>query len=110
MKKKKKKKKNNTLWPPVGDMTSEIARSRAISRVRGPFKVTCTACGEHYWPDKKEEHLSRCTPPEVHVSKAIHECPYCHVRKANLEAHIHAKHQDRKTKTAQGLVKLAEHL
>jgi hypothetical protein len=50
-------------------LTKEIARSKAISKVRGPFLVACTACGKYYDPDKKEEHLAnQCRPPKIHIN------------------------------------------
>jgi hypothetical protein len=57
-------------WPRVLDITREIAISKAMTRVHGPFLQTCTACGERFWPDKKEEHLARCHPPPAHIQPA----------------------------------------
>jgi len=93
---------------PIGDATHEIAISKAISRVHGPFLVTCTACGKRYWPDEKEEHLIWCRPSKIqkraslnkqinYSSKKPHRtkntCPFCGKKKLGLSAHIHIKHQ-----------------
>jgi hypothetical protein len=53
----------------MDDQTVEIAKAKGNAKIRGPFKVTCGACGERYWPDDKEEHLaSDCFPPKIHVT------------------------------------------
>jgi hypothetical protein len=54
-------------WPRVLDITREIAISKAAMRVRGPFLQTCSACGQRFPADKKEEHLAHCHPPAVHI-------------------------------------------
>ena len=52
----------------VGQLTNKIARAKAMAKVRGPFRVACSACGKYYWPDRREEHLRVCKPPKVHIN------------------------------------------
>lgn len=53
----------------MDDQTTEIARAKGGSKVRGLFKVTCSACGERYWPDDKEAHLANdCFPTKIHIT------------------------------------------
>jgi hypothetical protein len=61
------KKKHRRRGAYIGDITREIARAKAASRVHGPFMATCTACGERYWPDHREEHQLHCKPPNIHT-------------------------------------------
>lgn len=49
----------------VGQLTKNIARAKAMTKVRGPFRVACSACGQYYWPNKQEEHLAVCRPPKT---------------------------------------------
>ena len=51
----------------IGDATTEIAIAKARSRFKGPFKQACSACGEYYWSNQKEEHLEKCNPSEIHL-------------------------------------------
>src|SRR6266496_6781988 len=67
MKKRPRGSKKRRGWPRLGDITREIAISKALTRVHGPFMKTCTACGERYWPDKKEKHIAHCLPAAEHV-------------------------------------------
>ncbi|HEY1719441.1 MAG TPA: hypothetical protein VGH42_14270 [Verrucomicrobiae bacterium] len=53
----------------MDDQTIEIARAK-VKIPLGPHKVTCSACGERYWPDKKEEHLANdCFPRKFHINE-----------------------------------------
>jgi len=53
----------------MGDQTEDIAYAKASNKVRGPLMDTCTACGERYWPEDKEDHLANhCFPREVHLA------------------------------------------
>jgi hypothetical protein len=45
------------------DQTRAIARSKAICKARGPFMVTCCACGKRYWPEEKEHHFAHLCRP-----------------------------------------------
>ena len=62
--------KKREWWPhEIGNLTNEIARSIAASKVRGPFKVACSACGLYYWPDEREEHVEVCCPPKTDLNQ-----------------------------------------
>jgi hypothetical protein len=62
--------KKRDWWPhEIGNLTNEIARSKAVSKVRGPFMVVCSACGLYYQPNKREEHVAVCCPPEIHLNQ-----------------------------------------
>jgi hypothetical protein len=53
----------------MSDQTEEIAAAKGGSKVRGPFMVTCSACGDRYWPEDKEDHLAHdCFPPKFHIN------------------------------------------
>jgi ribosome-binding protein aMBF1 (putative translation factor) len=53
-------------YQKIGNLTAEIARSKAMAKVRGPFMRVCSACGKYYQPDKKEEHSKICHPRIVY--------------------------------------------
>lgn len=50
-----------------GNLTAEIAKSKAAAKVRGPFMTACSACGKYYHPNRKEAHLKICRPKKVHL-------------------------------------------
>lgn len=54
----------------AGDLTREIARARATGRAQGPFMETCSACGQRYWPDRRDDHMQHCCPTQVHLPGA----------------------------------------
>jgi methionyl-tRNA synthetase len=56
-------------YQKIGNLTAEIARSKAMAKVRGPFLSACSACGKYYQPDKKEEHSKVCRPRIVHLPR-----------------------------------------
>lgn len=31
--------------------------------------VACSACGQNYWPNEREEHVAVCCPPEIHLNQ-----------------------------------------
>jgi hypothetical protein len=37
-----------------------IAMHDPCRKAHGPFMSTCSACGELYWPDRREEHAEVC--------------------------------------------------
>lgn len=59
----------------IGNLTKEIARSKAMAKVRGPFQETCTACGGRFWPHEREDHSKACRPLKVHITSGptVHE-------------------------------------
>ena len=56
-------------YQKIGNLTAEIARSKALAKVRGPFMSVCSACGKYYQPEKKEEHSKVCHPRIVHLPR-----------------------------------------
>lgn len=78
----------------ICNLTHEIARSKAIAKVRGPFKDTCTACGEHYWPEDRDAHLAVCRPVSIKgIAPLVKRAP---VR----EGYVHVLTPDRRRKKA----------
>ena len=60
----------------MGDQTADIAYSKASMKVRGPLRDTCSACGERYWPEDREDHLANnCFPPKIHLGEPIKPPP-----------------------------------
>src|SRR3954464_812170 len=45
------------------DITRQIAKSKAIAKVRGKMQRACTCCGQYYDENAHEEHLKVCRPP-----------------------------------------------
>ena len=41
------------------DLTNQIARAKAIAKVRGPMLRACTGCGQYYDEHAPEEHVCR---------------------------------------------------
>jgi hypothetical protein len=54
-------------FSPFGNLTAEIAKSKAMAKVRGPFLTVCSACGKYHEPNRKEAHLKICRPKKVHL-------------------------------------------
>jgi hypothetical protein len=60
----------------MNDQTQEIAMAKAACKVRGPFMVTCAACGGRYWPEDKEDHLAYdCFPSPYHINDKMPSPP-----------------------------------
>ncbi len=71
------------------DLTKQIARAKAIAKVRGPMLRACTGCGQYYDEHAPEEHVCRPRPKSKIVK--CHKCG-AEVDASCIRSHLRHQH------------------